>query len=568
MSLRQSRVTKKYLEEWIKTWIIQNLLQKQDRVLKTPKQITLKPSEVEELCKKISGSNLSSDEAELLTGLVHANVWMQQVLMEGRLTIKRLQKLFGVTTEKLQSHKNKVPANPDSNAEEKPENHGRLPESAYTGALDIEVPHPELAPGSDCPEIACGGTLYEIKKSPVIIRIEGHPVASAKRYKLQSLRCNICQEFFTAPLPEGVHPTEKYDAGVKSLLLINKYFTAVPLYRQSTLQTFLGVPFPASTQWDLIKSAAPVMKAVYLELFKLAANGAGFYIDDTHAKILTQMAANKETTNKKEKKGCHTTGILSVSEEQTIYLFITDTLAAGKSFDKLWEYRDPDLPRPFVMCDGLASGIPREVKTTLYLLCHCLSHARRKFYDLHGDFDELAETVLGLIRQVYANEEETKKRTLSAKERLQYHRTYSTPVMDELKVYLEQYRMNHLAEPNGSAGKAISYMLERWDKLTRFTGFEGVPLDTNILEQALKIPIRIRKTALFYKTEFGAEVAGFAQSLIFTAAQNDRNPHDYLTMLLKHGAEVVTNPSAWLPWNYRDRLAPNELASLYQESVS
>ena len=537
--------------------------------MKSPKQITLKPAEVEALCEKISGSNLSSDEADLLIGLVNANAWMQQVLMEGRITIKRLQKLFGVTTEKLQSHKDKViPPNPDENEEQKPKNHGRLPENAYTGALDIDVPHPDLAAGSECPGIACGGTLYEIKKSPVIIRIEGHPVASAKRYTLQSLRCDICQEFFTAPLPEGVHPTEKYDAGVKSLLMINKYFTAVPFYRQDRLQSFLGVPLPASTQWDLIKSTVPVVKPIYLELLKLAANGAGFYIDDTHAKILTQMAANKKTTNKKEKKGCHTTGILSVSEEQTVYLFITDTLAAGKSFDKLWKYRDPDLPRPFVMCDGLASGIPQEVATTLYLLCHCLSHARRKFYDLHGDYEELATTVLGLIRKVYSNDKETKTRAMSAEERLQHHKTHSTPVMDELKVYLEQYRLNHLAEPNGSAGKAINYMLERWDKLTRFTGFEGIPLDTNILEQALKIPIRTRKNAMFYKTEFGAEVAGYAQSLIFTAAQNDINPHDYLTMLIKHEDEVVKNPSAWLPWNYKDRLTPNELAILCQESVS
>lgn len=538
--------------------------------LKSPNPITLNSAELEALCEKISGSNLSADEADLLIGLVNANVWMQQVLIEGKLTIRRLQKLFGVKTEKLPSHKDKVTAqaNTDENADPTSKNHGRLPESAYTGALDIDVIHPELAAGGDCPEIACGGTLYEIKKAPVIIRIEGHPVASAKRYKLQSLRCNICQEFFTAPLPEGVHPTEKYDAGIKSLLLINKYFTAVPFYRQDTLQSFLGVPLPASTQWDLIKNTVSVMKPIYLELLQLAANGAGFYLDDTHAKILAQMMKNKKAASKKEKKGCHTTGILSVTEEHSIYLFITDTLAAGKSFDKLWAYRDPDLPRPFVMCDGLAASIPQEVKATLYLLCHCLSHARRKFYDLHGDYDELAETVLSLIGKVYAHDKETKTRAMSAEERLQHHKTLSAPVMEELKSYLEQYRLNHLAEPNGSAGKAIKYMLERWDKLTRFIDFEGVPLDTNILEQALKIPIRNRKNAMFYKTEFGAEVAGYAQSLIFTAAQNDINPHDYLTMLLRHENDVVKNPSAWLPWNYKDRLTPNELASLCQESVS
>lgn len=541
-----------------------------DCYLSTPEPITMKPEEVEALCAKISGSNLSSNEAELLIGMVNANAWLQQVLAEGKITIRRLQKLFGVTTERLTNYKDKAqpPSNPAQNENKKPKNHGRLPESAYTDAINVDVPHPDIELGAECPEVACGGTLYEIKQSPMIIRIEGHPIANAKRYKLQSLRCNICQEIFTAPLPEGVHPTEKYDEGIKSLLLINKYFTAVPFYRQDTLQNFLGVPMPASTQWDLIKSTVPVMKSVYLALFQLAANGSGFYVDDTHAKILAQMKANKTAASKKDKKGCHTTGILSVGDELAIYLFITDTLAAGRSFDKLWEYRDPDLPMPFFMCDGLPASIPQAVGDSLYLLCHCLSHARRKFYDLQGCYEELAETVLGLIGQVYANDKETKTGAMSPEERLLYHKTHSVSVMETLKTYLEQYRTNHLAEPNGSAGKAIEYLLKRWDKFIRFTEFPGVPLDTNILEQALKMPIRNRKNAMFYKTAFGAEVAGYAQSLIFTAAQNDINPHDYLVTLLKNEEAVIKNPSDWLPWNYKDRLTPKELATLCQESVS
>lgn len=73
---------------------------------------------------------------------------------------------------------------------------------------------------------------------------------------------------------------------------------------------------------------------------------------------------------------------------------------------------------------------------------------------------------------------------MSAEERLEYHQTHSTPVMDELKAYLEGYRLNHLAEPNGSAGTAINYMLERWDRLTRFNllnskAFRWIPIFWN-----------------------------------------------------------------------------------------
>lgn len=96
--------------------------------MKSPKQLTLNPAEIEALCEKISSSNFSSNEADLLIGLMNANAWMQQVLIEGRLTIKRLQKLFGVTTEKLHNHKDKaqIPPNSDENEDKETKNHGRL----------------------------------------------------------------------------------------------------------------------------------------------------------------------------------------------------------------------------------------------------------------------------------------------------------------------------------------------------------------------------------------------------------------------------------------------------------
>jgi transposase len=538
--------------------------------LQNPKLITMKPEEVESLCAKINSRDLSDKDAELLIGLVNGSVWVYQKLEEGKLTIRRLQKLFGVTTERSKNYKAKLnPASTDTDdSNSTVKNHGRLPESAYTGAEDVDIPHPELIPGELCPEEACGGKLYEIKDSPTVIRIEGQPIASAKRYHLQSLRCALCQTIFTAPLPEGVHPKEKYDARFKSLLLINKYFTAVPFYRQEALQDFLGIPMPASTQWDVVKSTVPILKPVYAALLQELANSKGFYVDDTHAKILEQLKANKRATKKKDKKSCYTTGILGVNEQYDIYLFITNTQTAGGCFDGVWGFRNPDLPTPFFICDGLAANIPKEVNESLYLLCHCLSHARRKFYDLQGSYEELAEKVLGLIGKVYAHDAYIKKKELGDEERFNYHKEHSLPLMDELKSYLEYYRTNHLAEPNGSAGEAIRYMLDRWEQLTRFTQYPGIPLDTNILEQALKMPIRNRKNALFYKTAFGAEVAGMAQSLIFTAAQNDINPYEYLTALIEHEQEVSINPKAWLPWNYKEQLSPKELATLCQESVS
>ena len=103
-------------------------------------------------------------------------------------------------------------------------------------------------------------------------------------------------------------------------------------------------------------------------------------------------------------------------------------------------------------------------------------------------------------------------------------------------------------------GAAITYGLRHWDRLTLFLRQAGAPLDSNIVERALKRAILHRKNSLFYKTENGAEVGDLFMSLIHTCELNDTNPFDYLTELQKHAAELAQNPAAWMPWNYRQIL--------------
>ena len=43
-------------------------------------------------------------------------------------------------------------------------------------------------------------------------------------------------------------------------------------------------------------------------------------------------------------------------------------------------------------------------------------------------------------------------------------------------------------------------------------------------------------------------------SLIHTCELNGVNPFDYLTELQKHAAELIWDPAAWTPWNYRQSL--------------
>ena len=522
---------------------------KQNSKQTRPKQIKLTPEEVSALLERLAGSNLEDDAKLLFEGLVNLNGWLTQQLHEGKLTIAKLRRLFACPSESSKRKDRKDKANKGSG--EKKKGHGRNHSDEYTGAETEEVKHNDLKAGDDCPIEGCSGKLYEVEPG-VVINIEGTPIASAKKYLIEKLRCSLCGELFVAPTPNDVNPDKRYSESFAAMLMINKYFMAVPLYRQETLQDMLGIPLPSSTQWDIIASYEPLLKVVYQQLMQDAANGEGFHLDDTSAKIL-EIIKECETEGKKSGK-CFTTGMISVHDDHKVALFVTDENAAGTTFAPVFSLRYKALPEPYVMMDALTANIPQEIEEGLYTLCYCIVHARRNFYDLGDGYDDLVDFVIESITTLYDNDKQTKAMSKSA--RLAYHQKHSLSVMNKLKSHLESYKKDF--EPNSSAGKAIDYMLKRWTELTQFLRLGDAPIDNNEMERALKLPIRNRKNSMFYKTRRGAAIAGYIQSMIYSAAQNNINPYHYLKSVLTHEDEVMKNPKQWLPWNYQTALADLE----------
>ena len=76
----------------------------------------------------------------------------------------------------------------------------------------------------------------------------------------------------------------------------------------------------------------------------------------------------------------------------------------------------------------------------------------------------------------------------------------------------------------------------------RFLREPGVPLDNNIVEQALKIAILNRKNALFYKTLNGAAVGDLLHESHPYVRAHGANPFDYLTELQRHAGELTAEP--------------------------
>jgi hypothetical protein len=124
--------------------------------------------------------------------------------------------------------------------------------------------------------------------------------------------------------------------------------------------------------------------------------------------------------------------------------------------------------------------------------------------------------VLESLGWVYGFDAEARDRRLTPEERLTFHQTHSAAAMEGLRQWMENQFAEHKTEPNSGLGKAISYLLRHWTKLTLFLRQKGAPLDNNIVERALKKAILHRKNALFYKTMNGARVGDLYMSLIHT----------------------------------------------------
>ena len=78
-------------------------------------------------------------------------------------------------------------------------------------------------------------------------------------------------------------------------------------------------------------------------------------------------------------------------------MYITDNRAAGRCIADILSMCDKELDTPVIMCDALSANIPQDIAEDLYILCYCLVHARRQFYELPNGYDDLADKVIASL---------------------------------------------------------------------------------------------------------------------------------------------------------------------------
>lgn len=529
----------------------------------TPEILDMDDAELDALKTRIQEARehklaLSQEDMALVFTIIETLAYLQDKLTDKDITLHKMRKLLGIvqSTETLKA----VTGSGNASAQKRTKPSSSNTRQKAPKVVPTVVHHAldGLKKGDTCP--ACEtGKVYKYEPAQ-LLRVSGSSPLTVEQHISERLRCNACGELFTAKLSEEVlndgEAGQKYGYSARSVITINKYFGGTPFYRQESLQNLLGVPVTASTAFDQTELVANDLFPLFNCMVSLAADARHYHIDDTGNRIIDQKPVKKKKRRSEQEQirtGVYSSGLIAeLDNGQKLILYQTNIGHAGEWIDEILEKRAPDKPPPLVMSDALPHNRP-SVTAAIESLCN--SHGRRQYVDVHEHFVDEVEWVLTEYANIWKHETVVREQKLSPKERQAYHKEHSLPIMEAIREWGKAQFASEKVEENSGLGKAIRYFEKHFDGLTRFCMQEGAQIDNNIMERYIKLVVRNRKNANFYKTLSGAAIGDVLTSVIATAAEAKVNLFEYLTCLQRNRDQVKANPERWLPWVYAERLA-------------
>ena len=466
--------------------------------------------------------------------------------------LEALIKLLQLRKYASRSEKNLTPDGDIFNSDEQDEEASSEPEETTTvEAHQRKKPKRKKLPAflpridiiHDLPEdqkiCSCGCVLTKIKEViseqldiiPQVVQVLCH-----KRIKYACKSCD--QTIKTASLPPQPIPKSMASPGLLAHIAVSKYCDHLPLYRQAQIFKRNDIDLNRGTlsQWMI----QPIINLMIDKLLEYDVA----YGDETTIQVL------KEKDRKAESKS---------------YIWV---FGGGKPDEFAWIFnyepsRGSHVPLQF--WDGFKGyihvdaygGYNKLEKMQQILLVNCMAHARRKFAEVaklskkkHG----VSHEVIKQIAALYKIEKTLRKKGASIEEIKVTRQETSKPILDSLKIYLEEKQPGVLSK--SQLGQAIAYTLNHWVGLTRYLDDGRLEIDNNRTERAIKPFATGRKNWLFCDSVKGADASANIYSLIETCKYHDINPYDYLKYVFSEirKCETVEDFEKLLPYRFHPKI--------------
>jgi hypothetical protein len=417
--------------------------------------------------------------------------------------------------------------------------------------------------------------MYRYREK-IVLRIVGQPLFRAEVHHHEQARCRGCGHIVRAQSPGYVSQglgTDyiRYDWSACAMLMVMHYFGGAPFKRLESLHEGWGVPIPDANQWEVVNASDDLLLPLYKALEQHAIEKAtNFRIDDTGAMVIAlqqqieaEVAALQSLgeSTKDVRTGINATGLYWETPDGPVLLFYTGRHHAGEIVDQLLRHRRLSSPKLVKCTDGASKNFDHEHADQL-VEATCNAHAFLKFRDIKDKYPVEYAEAGRVYKQVFDHDDEAKALGLTPVDRMRYHREHSKPLMQQLKKMCEEKLTGKQVEPSSRLWEPLTFVINQWERLTRFCDVPGVPLDTNLVEQALILPVRYFAGSFNYHTEDGAVVGDHAMSLIASARANDVEPVAYLTECLRCHEDLAQRPEHYLPWVYRERIEKADAAEV------
>jgi transposase len=393
---------------------------------------------------------------------------------------------------------------------------------------------------SACP--CCGGRLAKLGED-VTETLEVVP----RQWKvIQTVRerfsCRSCESITQPPAP--FHPIARGRAGpnLLGMILEAKFGQHLPLNRQSEIYAREGIELSVSTIADWVGTCAATLALlmVLIDAHVLAAER--LHGDDTTVPVLAS--------------GGTVTGRVwtYVRDDRPFAGPAPPAAMLRYSRDRTGEHPQRHLAgyQGILQADayaGFGELYAPGRKPGPITEAACWAHGRRKLFKLaEVARAPLAAEAVRRIDAIFAAERAING--LPAEQRLAVRQRRIAPLVAELETWMREQRarMSRHAE----VGKAMDYMLTRWEAFGRFLTDGRICLTNNAAERELRGVALGRKAWLFAGSDRGGERAATMYSLIATAKLNGVDPRAWLADVL---ARIADHPASrlheLLPWNWK-----------------
>jgi transposase len=343
------------------------------------------------------------------------------------------------------------------------------------------------------------------------------------------------QTILIAPMVERPLPKAIAGAGLLTQIIIDKYIDHLPLNRQMERLKREGITLPYSTLTDWVSGTAKLLDPLYEALKKEVLKSDYLHVDETPIKVLDR-----------DKKGTTHRGYFWVYHSSLRDLVLFDyQVGRGREGPQamLQNFQG------HLQTDGYSAYEIFSHKEGVTHL-HCMSHARRKFFEAQNNDPQRAQYALTQIQLLYDIERRCRQQQFSQQQVREQREKEAVPILQDLGEWMQQAYGEVL--PKSAMGLALAYSLKRWGELMIYTTDGKLAIDNNPVERSIRPTAVGRKNHLFCGSHEAAQRSAMLYSLMGTCKLHGVNPFIYLKdVLTRIAMHPVNKVGELLPQNWK-----------------